>query len=186
MCIVRELIGRERRLCMFGKIFMYNNFWQLEWFLLFIKYISAFCSWLSTWSELLERNFGIFAKQQHRGSYLCYKSQQCHHRQLPSFVGAVFKKTDHSIIQYSKPHPPPLQCYWQQQGRACKSYLNGKHWLQCILLWNPQALGYSTDSKGKIKKHQEGKEKKNSKWRKTKEGEVQKVVVQNVLCVQSS
>lgn len=43
-------------------------------------------------------------------------------------------------------------------------------------------LGYSTESKGKIKRHQESKE-KNSKRRKTKEGDIQKAVVQNVLCM---
>ena len=30
MCTDRELMERERRLCMFGKVFVYNNLWHLE------------------------------------------------------------------------------------------------------------------------------------------------------------
>lgn len=44
----------------FGKAFVYNNFRHLEQFSLFIKYISAFFSWLSTCPGLLKGHFRTF------------------------------------------------------------------------------------------------------------------------------
>ena len=66
-------------------------------------------------------------------------------------ITALFSTVNHTLH--------PCKVIDNSKARTWKSYPNGKHWLQCILLWNSQALGYSTDNKGEINKHQEGKEK---------------------------
>lgn len=163
---------------MFGKLFVYNNFWQLEQFLLFIKYISAFCSWLSLSLSVWKKILGILPNN-NTASYLCYKSQRCHHRQLPSFVGAVFKKqitalfstVNHTLHCFTVTDNSKAECVSHIQmenigfGASCCEILN--HWLTALT------------TRKKLRNIKRGKD---SKWRKTKEGEVQKATGHNVLC----
>ena len=66
-------------------------------------------------------------------------------------ITALFSTVNHTLH--------PFKVIDNSKARTWKSYPNGKHWLQRILLWNPQASGSSTDNKGEMNQHQEGKQK---------------------------
>lgn len=150
--------------------------------MLFIKYISACCSWLALGlSFFFEGNLGDFAKQQHRAHiYVIKASSVITDNFLPLLeqfkkkqITALFSTVNHTLhpshaIDNSKAERiRHIQMENTGSSASCCEIL--RHWVTALT------------TRERLRNIKKGK-KKDSKWTKTKEGEVQKAAGHNVLC----